>query len=43
MVAAIYRNDVFIFRVIALRADFALALVTCAGLNGRDQFALAAV
>jgi hypothetical protein len=43
MVAAINSNHVLVLGVIALRADFADALVTCSRLNGRDQFALALV
>jgi hypothetical protein len=43
MIAAINSNHMLVLGVIALRADFADALVTCSRLDGRDQFALAFV
>jgi hypothetical protein len=43
MVAAINCDYMLVFTVIALRADFADALITCAGLDCGNQFALALV
>jgi hypothetical protein len=43
MVATIYCDDVFIFTVIALGADFADALVAGSRLNCGNEFAFALV
>ena len=43
MVATVNRDDMLVFGVIALRADFADALVACSRLYCGNQFALALV